>query len=300
MITAKQAQLAYLVKKAMPRPVLREVQVWKERFSRRVRPGPVQSPPLEDQYPWMSPNVWARLDSFCLPIPNPRIFEYGTGVSTMWHIRKLVTVGGTYIGVEHKPDWYLQVLQAIVGFGVRYGLTITWSGETAASLPDFAGLTYDSTLRIQGLEDTMCDVELKLRPPRNRIPGSDGTLEEFQEYVNSLDKPCDVVIVDGRTRKACVNHILDTHLLKPGGMLVLCEAGRGKDGWLGSPAMTGTSDYQPEVHRMLALGGDLMDGIGLDKWPGLKKRRSSISNAYCYPQEACFLHFPSSNGAVTA
>lgn len=40
---------------------------------------------------------------------------------------------------------------------------------------------------------------------------------------------------------------------------------------------------------MLALGGKLFDGSGLDSWPGLKQRRTMGANAFAYPAEACFL-----------
>jgi hypothetical protein len=101
--------------------------------------------------------------------------------------------------------------------------------------------------------------------------------------------PRDVVIVDGKVRKACVNRVLDTDFLKSDGMLALFEAWRGMDGWMGRPALTGPSNYQLEVQRMLALGGELVDGIGLDRWPDLRHRRTMESTAYSYPAEACFL-----------
>ena len=285
----------YHVKKALPAPLLQAARDWKSGIWRLLHPAPAHPLPLEDQFPWCSPDVWQRVVDSYLSVPQPKVFEYGTGVSSIWHIRNLLAEGGTYIGVEHDLDWYAQVLQAVLRYGVRHGLLVACSSQPVTMPDDFPVPANDAFLKLSGPQITGCEVVLKLRLPFNRSRDADGTLAEFREYVKALDEPCDVVIVDGRARKACVNHALDLALLKPGGSLVLMEAGRGVEGWLGWPASSGTSDYQPEVERMLALGGELVDGSGVDRWPGLKRRRTPISNAYSYPLEACFLRLPTSS-----
>jgi hypothetical protein len=207
--------------------------------------------------------VWERIVDFYTDRASPVIVEYGTGASSFYHVRNLLTKGGTYIGVEHKPDWYLHVLHAILRYSVLHSLTIKSSIEPAPMPPDFPVLAYDAVFRLTGESVTGCTVVLKLRPPYNRTRDADGTLAEFREYVYALNEPCDVVIVDGRARKACINYVLDNNYVKPGGLLVLFEAGRGVDGWLGWPALSGTSDYQPEVQRMLALGGSWLMVVAL-------------------------------------
>ena len=132
-------------------------------------------------------------------------------------------------------------------------------------------------------------MKLKLRRGYPRTDSGDRALEDFSEYVNAVDEPGDVVIVDGKARKACINHILDKNLVKPGGMCVLFEAWRGTENWMAEAQLTGSADYQPEVQRMLNLGGELVDGVGLDRWPGLRFRRTIGRTAFWYPLEACFL-----------
>jgi len=225
-------------------------------------------------------------------INQPKVFEWGVGVSSISHIRNLLSMGGMYIGVEHKTEWYFQVLHSVMLYAVRSGLDVEVQGKPEPAPADFPVVAYDTVLNLQGSAVVGCTVQLKLRSPYNRTQDADGSLEEFREYAYALTEPADAIIMDGRARKACVNYVLDNTLLKPAGLLVLMEAGRGVDGWLGWPKLTGTSDYQPEVQRMLSLGGELVDGCGLDRWPWLKKRRTPGSNAYYYPLEACFLRKP--------
>lgn len=291
------AHSLYWLKKNLPSPILSYAQKLKL-FCWNLFHKQCSSVSLDEQFPWCSPNVWERIVDFYNNRQSPVIFEYGTGASSIHHIRNLLTMGGTYIGVEHKPDWYAHVLHAILRYGIQHNLTIESSGEPAAVPHDFPVHAYDAVFRLTGGNVTGCTVILKLRPPYNRKEDADGTLAEFREYVYALSYPCDVVIVDGRARKACINYTLDNNLIKPGGLLVLFEAGRGVDGWLGWPALSGSSDYQPEVRRILALGGILVDGCGLDRWQGLKNRRTPNSNAFCYPMEACFLTIPSEKSNV--
>jgi hypothetical protein len=247
---------------------------------------------LENDFPWSSPNVWQRVVDFYLERSASAIFEYGTGVSSLHHIRNLARKGGRYIAVEHKPEWYVEVLSAVVRQATSHYWAVEVSGGSVPIPDDFPVAAYDTVLHLSGNDIAGCTVTLKLRTPYNRTDDADGTLEEFREYVYALTEPCDVVIVDGRARKASINYALDNDMVKPGGLLVLFEAGRGVEGWLDWPALQGTSDYQPEVQRMLELGGELVDGCGLDRWHGLKRRRSPTSAALHYPMEACFLCNP--------
>lgn len=221
--------------------------------------------------------------------PSPIVFEYGTSVSSIHHIGNLLAQGGTYIGVEHKPDKYLQVLNMVMNNAVQHGLAIEMNSGSIQSPPNFPMSAYDVVFRISSKGTIGCTVNLKLRLPHNRTHDEDGTLDEFREYVHALTKPCDIIIVDGRARKVWVNYVLDHSLLKPGGVLVLFEAGRGVERCLGCPALTETSNYQQEVQRMLSVGGELVARVGLDNWPGLKWRRTIGRNTFKYPAEAYFL-----------
>lgn len=233
------------------------------------------------QPPWTSPNVWNMIVDTYSDKTYSEIYEYGLGSSTIWHLRNLFRQGGKYSGVEHDESWYWEVVKAVLMLASNESPSVCFEGTASAK-------GYDANIKMLASSGNECAVHLIFRPPQNRGNDADGTVAEFRYYIEAINQPCDVVIVDGRSRKACVNYVLDNHYLKLNGLLALFEAGRGSDGWLGYPASSGTSDYQPEVERMLKLGGVIVDGVGVDRWPGLK-RRSSLSTAYSYPLEACIL-----------
>lgn len=288
-----ETQFKYALKRTLPARGLKLALKVRARVRALWAWEKVQDEPLEDQCPWCSPDVWQQIVDAYADLPNPVVFEYGSGVSSIWHIRNLMKAGGTYVSVEHDHDWYTRVIQAVVSDSLGRGLTVTSTIQPVS--PDvYSRITAcDALIRLETAGSAGCTAVLKFRAARDYgDEEGDGAFSQFREYVTTLDQQCDVVVVDGRARKACINHVLDTSLLKPGGLLALLEAGRGHEGWLGSPALSGTSNYQPEVHRMLKLGGQLVDGCGMDLWPGLKRRRSSSRTAYRYAMEACFLRIP--------
>lgn len=237
-------------------------------------------PSLLDQFPWMSPNVWEMIVAHYRSQKTPAIFEYGTGASSLWHISTLLVQGGKYVGVEHDTAWFSRVIGAVLELGIKQQLDLMYEGEP------LGGGGYDAHFVLRGSQKVECVVTLKLRPPTR----SGETQERFAEYVQALTEPCDVIIVDGRARRECVNYVLNNYFIKPGGLLVLMEAGRGQEGWLGYPALKGESDYQPEVNRMLALGGKMVDGNGLARWGAIKQKGLPSSVSYEFPCEACFLY----------
>ncbi|MEO0271927.1 MAG: hypothetical protein ABIM30_02410 [candidate division WOR-3 bacterium] len=261
--------------RVMPVPVKLILSKIRAGWSRHIG---IKETNLLEQFPWTSPNVWEMIVSHYRNKTMPTVFEYGTGASSIWHIRNLIQQGGNYIGVEHDTDWFCRVLCALLELGIRQQLCIGCEEEF------IEGKKCDASLVLRKMNRTECHVTLKLRPPVE----SNDPAQRYAEYVRAITDPCDVIIVDGRPRKACVNCVLDNHLIKPGGILVLMHAVRVKEGWLGYPALKGESDYQPEVNRMIDLGGKIVDGNGVDRWPGIN-RRSPMSVAYSYPCEACIV-----------
>lgn len=286
-------RILYMLRKLAPRPILVAARRAKLMGWKLLHKG-TSDVSWEQQFPWSSPNVWQRVVSFYTALKDPVIFEYGSGVSSFHHILNLIKQGGTYISVENDQAWYARTVQEIIAYCIKHGLTASshvtpGAGERDSGLRGEWREWRETVFHISnGQGGPTCVAKLRLRPG---LPysGGDGGLDEFEHYVYALDQECDVIIVDGRARKACVNHVLDHGLLKPNGMLALFEAWRGLDGWMGYPALSGTSDYQPEVQRMLSLGGELVNGTGVDTWPDLKYRRTAGERAYAYPKEACFL-----------
>lgn len=116
-----------------------------------------------------------------------------------------------------------------------------------------------------------------------------GTHDEFRSYVEAPKGQFDLVVVDGRARKACVRHVLQHGLLSAHGLLVLYEAGRGHPDWPVRSQLTGTWDYQPEVAEMLRRGGALIEGSGVDRWSAWTRPGPPTAHfSERYPMEACF------------
>ena len=144
--------------------------------------------------------------------------------------------------------------------------------------------------RIENESQHLRDVDISISSQRIRI-----ILKLRQNklyYLNALANSCDGVIIDGAHRKGCIQRVLQTDYFKIVGLVVLMEAGRGSpDWWEGN--LTGENDYTEEVNELMKLGGKLLDGDGIDKWPHIR-RRSPVSVSYYYPMEARLLIRPDS------
>lgn len=210
---------------------------------------------LNNSRPFTSQNTWEIVSKFYMSLPEaPRILEYGSGISTFYHLKNLEEKGGELVSVEHDPSWFRM-------------LNKTLSKEFKSSKK----------------------VKFKYLLRKNHGRTGCGTFEEFKDYVTAPEGKFDVIIVDGRARKACVNYVLDNNLLKKGGMMVLFEAGRGNGVWPKKNQMSDTYDYKPEVNRMIKLGGKIIDGDGYEKWDGWKPNRPTTEAfAKGVPAEICY------------
>jgi hypothetical protein len=248
------SRLAWLI---LPRPL-------RQAIKRKVLAYAV-APPLDllTANPWSSPNVWERTIASYRRKASPRIFEYGCGCSSIHHVRNLLAGGGgAYAAVEHDHAWFNHVCAALLELGLGSGAACSAKSGRASS----GGLDYDFDIQADGGQ--VCRGSLHYRPPRETFRGGEGGVEEFEDYIRAIGEgPNDLVVVDGRARKGCVDYVLDRGLIAPGGTLALFEAGRGTPNWLGSPTTTGDEDYRPVVQRMLDLGGCLVDGVGYYSWP---------------------------------
>lgn len=234
--------------------------------------------------PWVSPNIWNVVIDTLKGVGCPRVFEYGTGCSTLWHVRAMVEgSGGRYCGVEHHLDWHATVGASLVEEYTRRrqlkSVQVTQLGADGA----------DFLLLIAGDSGKLTEVTLRYRPSPTWKRG-EGTAEEFSGYVRAPgDEQFDLVVVDGRARVACVDFVLAHSNVVPGGHLILCEAGRGMPNWLGQPTCTGPADYQPVVRRMLALGAVLHEGVGYGTWPGMDRTTRQGRGKWLVPAEICSL-----------
>jgi hypothetical protein len=140
--------------------------------------------------PWL-PFPAVRYLAARLP-PDARVFEYGAGGSTLWLAERAALV----VSVEHSAAWHGRIAGALAARGIN-----------------------------------TCD--LRLRPPRPAnftrvIPVWDGDADVFADYVAVIDAfPdgfFDLVVVDGRSRPACLGQAVPK--VRPGGMLALDDADR--------------------------------------------------------------------------
>jgi hypothetical protein len=258
------ARIRKKIKSFLPLPIVSEYSNWKASKTSNLGMAQILS---SDIFPWTSPNIWMEIVDYYRILENPVIFEFGTGCSTIWHINELLQMkSGTYIGIENDQTWFWSVVASVL---------------KKISLVDDKIFVQHKRLKVESpnnidFEILTGNVKVILR-----------LRDTIEDYVNSIDLPCDVIIVDGISRKQCVKIILTSKSLKKGGMLMLMEAGRGsKDWWEGK--LEGESDYSDEVRSILRLGGIILDGNGLDNWPSCKKR-SPRPVSYYYPMEACRL-----------
>lgn len=220
-----------------------------------------------DAYPWTSPNIWNEIVRFYKSLEKPRLLEFGMGASTLWHARDLNQRGGArYTGVESSPDWFWTVVAAVLR---QFQDQIHHIAVSESARP--ATTTANPSVQIE-LASLVLD--LRLRP---ELPG----------YLDALASPHDVVVVDGIARKSCVQAILANPPFTRQGLLMLMEAGRGREDWW-EGLLSEDDDYRPEVSLITSMGGELLDGDGLDTWPGCR-RKSPRPVSYDYPREACRL-----------
>jgi|GEM_PF-2888178 hypothetical protein len=244
---------------------------------------------LLNNNPWSSPNIWEQTIAVYREMSNAAIFEYGCGCSSLHHLRNLLAAGGgTYNAVEHQLEWFGQVCGAIVTLALQSNCQC--SVRTDPSLESGVNFTFT----IEAESRRIVKGEIRYRPPHSSFKGGEGNAAEFNTYVKAIgEQRYDLVVVDGRARKACVQHVLDQNLITSRGTLALFEAGRGTRNWLGKTTLTGDADYQPVVRRMLELGGSLADGIGLYSWPNDEGKLTTPSKNPPIPMESCFLTWSS-------
>jgi hypothetical protein len=239
---------------------------------------------IDHDPPWMSPNIWAEIVDFYRPLNAPIIFEFGTGASTLHHVQELLSMrAGQYIGIENNQDWFWTVAASVI-------ILLTQRGEGLRIRMDSVDSSEVSKSGNLDLEVQTANIKILLR-----------LRDSLEKYLQAFDRDCDVVIVDGISRKHCIHHILQTSKLREAGLLMLMEAGRGlPDWWEGK--LFGDDDYSPQLETLIELGGIIIDGNGVDNWPCCT-RRSPRPISYFSPLEACKLIMPgpgTKRGALAA
>lgn len=138
--------------------------------------------------PWWTFDSAAEVEAFLAARPGARVFEWGSGASTLW----LASRAGSVHSVEHHAGWARSLAPRLPD-----NVTLTVIEPTASSAPAVG----------------------------SRKPGHAGL--DFAAYVAAIDATegdFDVIVIDGRAREACLERAVDR--LAPDGIIVFDNVDR--------------------------------------------------------------------------
>ncbi|WP_322937304.1 class I SAM-dependent methyltransferase [Nocardioides bizhenqiangii] len=145
---------------------------------------------LSYDVPWWTFEASDRVAGFLSTRPQARVFEWGSGASTVWMSKR----AGDVTSIEHDAEW-----GAIV----------------EPVLPD------NAVVKIASPRTAIGDPAEE----RSGKPGFEGL--DFSEYVAAVDVTdghFDLIVIDGRARGACFHRAVSR--LAPGGVLVFDNVDR--------------------------------------------------------------------------
>ena len=145
---------------------------------------------LRYDVPWWTFEAADRVAGFLATRPQARVFEWGSGASTVWLSRR----AGSVTSIEHDAEWAEMVAPVLPG---------------------------NAVVRVVPPVPAVGDPDEEL----SRKPGFAGL--DFADYVAAVDDTdgtFDLVVVDGRARNACFHRALSR--LAPGGVLVFDNVDR--------------------------------------------------------------------------
>jgi hypothetical protein len=142
--------------------------------------------------PWWTLKATRIVDQFLRDRGGARVFEYGSGASTVFLARRASTVES----VEHDKDWWQRLQPVLTPFG---GANCRLVEPRKSHSPQYASLKRGHT----GLE--------------------------FHEYVHAIDLTTgdfDLIVIDGRCRSRCLEVAVPR--LRQGGMIVFDNSARSR------------------------------------------------------------------------
>ncbi|WP_205599491.1 O-methyltransferase [Sandarakinorhabdus rubra] len=126
--------------------------------------------------PWWTYDAICEVEDFLASRPGARVFEYGSGASTVWLARR----AGSVFSVEHDAAWCALVRQRLAALAGLAPVNLALvEPETGRIDPAFA----------------------------SQKPGAEGL--GFAAYVHAIDAhegAFDLIVIDGRARGACLAH----------------------------------------------------------------------------------------------
>lgn len=145
---------------------------------------------LRYDVPWWTFAAADRVAVFLDERPQARVFEWGSGASTVWLSRR----AGTVTSIEHDAEW-AEIVGPVLppNAGVQVVSPVAALGDPGEQLSDKAGF--------EGLD-----------------------FRDYVAAVDDIDGTFDLVVVDGRARNACFHRAITR--LAPGGVLVFDNVDR--------------------------------------------------------------------------
>lgn len=146
--------------------------------------------------PWWTYSAIDRIAAFLREHPQARVFEYGSGASTVWLSKR----AGLVKSVEHDKSWHALVSERLDPRKSGEAGTYTLIEATPAS---------------PGTDPVYLSEK----------PGYAGfSFENYAQAILQEDGFFDVIVIDGRARGACLRHAVEK--LSKDGIIVFDNSGR--------------------------------------------------------------------------
>nr|WP_239058398.1 class I SAM-dependent methyltransferase [Aliiroseovarius sp. PrR006] len=133
--------------------------------------------------PWWSFDAIDAVDKKLARTQNARVFEWGSGASTVWLAKR----AGEVISVEHDPSWAKIVEPRLKPFAHVHTVQVKPQKHGAIPSAKF------------GFEGQYFD--------------------DYVAAINDIEGEFDLIVIDGRAREACLQVAI--HRLKPDGHILL-------------------------------------------------------------------------------
>jgi hypothetical protein len=167
------------------------------RWKKSLRPG---ASSVKDEQPWITYDAI----SFLSDVVNQKakVFEYGGGGSTLFFTKRAAEV----VTVEHNEEWFNLLKELLASRNIN-----NWKGQFQ---PGEKGAIQDPS-----------DSSDPSHYSSEDIPSKGLNYKKYASFIDNYpDAYFDVIIVDGRSRPACLQHGIPK--LHSGGYLVLDNSDR--------------------------------------------------------------------------
>lgn len=140
--------------------------------------------------PWWTFSAIDAVETHLATRPQARVFEWGSGASTVWLSRRAAHV----TSVEHDLDWAVRVLGQLEGQDhVRLStVPAAPDGQVGSAKSGFEGQFFDA----------------------------------YVQAIHKADGPFDLIVIDGRAREACLTEAMKH--LAPGGLILIDDFKRAR------------------------------------------------------------------------